>query len=114
MIEITYDFKNLDIEVKGHANSAPNGEDLICATVSGLTVTLACALKDAKRQGMVKDLTLDLNEGDAHIKAVPEKGHERDVMIMFSTILNGYDALSISFGDYVSFKPKVGIRESTN
>ena len=114
MIDITYDFKNFDLTVKGHANSAPMGEDLICATVSGLTVALSCTLKDAKSQGMIDDLTLDFNEGDAHIKAVPTKGHERDVMIMFSTIFNGYDALSISFKDYVSFKPKVGIRENTN
>ena len=114
MIEITYDFKGTELFVKGHANSAPMGEDLVCATVSGLTVALACTLKDAKRQEMLDDLTIDLEDGNAHIKAVPKKGFERDVMIMFSTVFNGYDALSISFKDYVSFKPRVGIRESTN
>jgi len=114
MIEITYDFKNLDITVKGHANSAPMGEDLICGSVSTLAVTLGESLKDAKRQDMIEDLTLEFNEGDAHIKAVPKNGYERDVMIMFSTILNGFDALSHAFGEFVSFKPKVGIRENTN
>ena len=55
MIDITYDFKNFDLTVKGHANSAPMGEDLICATVSGLTVALSCTFKDAKSQGMIDD-----------------------------------------------------------
>lgn len=57
------------IEVKGHANAAPHGEDIVCAGVSALTIHLVNALTEivklnsrqlqyAVREGYVK-ITVD-------------------------------------------------------
>lgn len=34
------------IRVQGHANTAPKGQDIVCAAVSALTLTLIRGLKD--------------------------------------------------------------------
>ena len=105
MIKITYNLKKHEVKIKGHANSAPMGEDLICAGISTLTVALSRALKEAKSQGLIDELTLDLDDGDTHVKAKPKEEAVPTVNTIFTTILNGYDAMSISFPQYVSFTP---------
>ena len=106
MIKISYNQKKRELKVKGHSNDAPYGEDLICAGISTLTVALACALKDAKRQGFIEeDMIMDFESGDTHIKVKPTEGNEPIVDTIFTTILNGYDAMSISFPRNVSFTP---------
>lgn len=105
MIKITYNHKKMELKVKGHANAAPAGDDLVCAGVSTLTVALACALKDAGNQGFIEDMILDVDAGDAHIKVKPKEGAEELLRVIFTTILNGYDALGISYPQYVSFTP---------
>lgn len=113
MINIEYDFgKSIKLHIKGHANAAPYGEDIYCAGVSALTVALSCALKDAKSQGFLDVLKIDLKGGDTHIRAVPKKGHEALVATIFTTIFNGYDAMSMEYPEYVSFKPR-GVEKST-
>ena len=107
MIKIKHSFSNsLEVDIEGHSGAAPMGEDLYCAGISVLTVALACALKDAKSQGYIEELSLDVREGDTHIKAIPKVGFEPIVQTIFTTIFNGYDAMSISFPDYVSFQPR--------
>lgn len=104
MIRITYNCKNYEVKVKGHANCAPKGEDPICAGISTLTMTLSCALKQAKEQGIITDLDVEMTDGKTHIKAVPKEGYEENVRTIFTTIFNGYDAFSLDFPEYVSFK----------
>ncbi len=65
MIQITVK-RNPDIvsiEVKGHAQSASYGNDLVCAIVSGIITGLANALYE-----MVHEEDIVLEEGHAKIK----------------------------------------------
>jgi uncharacterized protein YsxB (DUF464 family) len=55
--------KIIEIEVKGHANSAEYGKDLICAAVSAIMIGGANSLQD-------KDYDFKMDEGHAYIKAL--------------------------------------------
>lgn len=52
-----YSFRS--IEIKGHANSAPHGEDLICAAVSAIVTGCANNIND------LKAIEVKLDEGHA-------------------------------------------------
>jgi len=55
--------KIIEIEVKGHANSAEYGKDLVCAAISAIITGGANSLLD-------KDYDFKLDEGHAYIKAL--------------------------------------------
>lgn len=104
MINIVYDQKNMELKIDGHANSAPMGEDLVCAGVTVLTVALGCALQDAKTQGLLEEYVHEDKNGLMRIKAVPKEEYVGNIKIIFATILNGYDALGSTYKEYVTFK----------
>jgi uncharacterized protein YsxB (DUF464 family) len=60
------------LEVKGHANSAPKGEDLVCSAVSAIVIGGLNALNDEKG-----DYETKIDEGYVSIKALkPVKEHD--------------------------------------
>ena len=77
--------KITSLTVKGHANSAPKGEDLVCAAVSSVLVGGCNALKEPNC------FAIKLNEGDA---SIVEKKHANEhdyevletLMVQFKTI----------------------------
>ena len=79
------DGKIINLTVKGHANSAPKGEDLVCAAVSSVLVGGCNALKEPNCYA------IKLNEGDASIveKCIANE-HDYEVLetmlIQFKTI----------------------------
>ena len=88
MIKITASRNNgkiTSLTVKGHANSAPYGEDLVCAAVSSILVGGCNALKEPNC------FAIKLNEGDASISELSiANKHDYEVletmMIQFKTI----------------------------
>ena len=79
------DGKIINLTVKGHANSAPHGEDLVCAAVSSVLVGGCNALKEPNC------FAIKLNEGDASITEKSNANeHDYEVletmMIQFKTI----------------------------
>jgi len=88
MIKITATRNNgkiVSLTVKGHANSAPKGEDLVCAAVSSVLVGGCNALTSPNC------FAIKLDSGDASIveKSIANK-HDYEVletmMIQFKTI----------------------------
>lgn len=88
MIKITAtrkDGKIIDLIVKGHANSAPKGEDLVCAAVSSVLVGGCNALQNPNC------FAIKLDSGDAQIKELKHASkHDYEVLetmiIQFKTI----------------------------
>ena len=88
MIKITATRNNgkiISLTVKGHANSAPHGEDLVCAAVSSILVGGCNALNEHNC------FAIRLNEGDASITEVSHANeHDYEVletmMIQFKTV----------------------------
>ncbi len=92
-IQIKAKHGHVSIDVSGHANAAPKGEDVICAGVSTLLLTLCEALTRAN----VQDYDYRLGEGDAHIEFQKNKASKP---ILF-TVMCGFKFLADSYPQYV-------------
>lgn len=102
MIRIKYNRKLNTLKMKGHAGSAEEGKDLICAAATTLAYTLAQNLKIAERQGCVEDLEIILEPGDARISCRPTDDLET-VQCMFETVRTGFLLLEGNYPDFIKF-----------
>ena len=92
MIKIEATRKNgkiVSLSVKGHANSAPKGEDLVCAAVSSILVGGCNALNRPNC------FAIKLDSGDASIKELDHANeHDYEVLeimlVQFKTIEESY------------------------
>ena len=87
-------FKSL--EVKGHANSAPHGEDLICAAVSSIVTGGLNNLNNPK------DFNLKLSEGYAYVEAKDSISSHDEVVI--ETIITSLKTIEESYGKFIQIK----------
>ena len=87
-------FKSL--EVKGNANSAPHGEDLICAAVSSILTGGVNNLENPK------DFVLKLDEGYAYIEAKDSISSHDEVVI--ETIITSLKTIEESYGKFIQIK----------
>ena len=87
-------FKSL--EVKGHANSAPHGEDLVCAGVSSV---LTGGLNNLENP---KDFNIILDEGHSLVE-VKDSISSHDEIVM-ETIIAGLKTIEESYGKFIQIK----------
>lgn len=104
MIKVVYKRKNHTLTVKGHAKSAENGHDLVCASASVLCYTLASALSDMKKSGDVKKCVIDLTAGNSTLSCKPYSNVESVVHLVFMTICRGFALLSRDYPDFINFE----------
>lgn len=107
MIEVKYDI-NKDkcaLYVTGHANSAPKGEDLICASASILALTLAKVIDDS-RDKLKKEPCLELKDGTAKIVWTPMRAYAAALYNSFYTIITGYRVLASEYPEYITVEKK--------
>ena len=84
------------LEVKGHANSAPHGEDLVCAEVSAV---ITGGFNNLKHH---QDYELKLAEGYALFKSdSPLDGHDEAVI---ETIICGLKTICEANPKFISVK----------
>lgn len=112
MIEVTlkHDEKNkyLRLEVKGHANSAPIGEDLVCASASILTYTLDQIVLVAEKEGkLASKPVVKIDNGDA-VVACRCKGDDAytELIHAFYVVQIGYYLLQHNFPEYITVSVK--------
>lgn len=96
MIRVEYDAPALRLWVEGHAQSGPPGQDLVCAAVSGLTVTLAEALRQMESQGRGA-AELRIGSGSAFLAFRPEAEHQKEARIRMETVFLGLRLLGEKF-----------------
>jgi len=104
MIVAKYDRKHLTLTVKGHAQSAEAGKDLICAAASILVYTLAgnvAQLSADKKQ--VRRPVVKIKEGNSEISCDPVHGMRSIVTVIFDSICSGFDVLQQRYPDFVSY-----------
>ena len=87
-------FKSL--EIKGHSNSAPYGEDLICAAVSAVITGGANALDNKK------GFEIKLKEGDALIRAKETVSSHDEVVL--ETIIVGLKTIAEGNEKFIQIK----------
>lgn len=101
MITVIYDDKFLALSVDGHAGYAPKGQDIICSSVSILTLTLATYVK--KSEEMLEDVTLELEDGSSYIQITPKKDYHEGCKAVFDAICEGYKLLAKNEPKYVEY-----------
>ena len=84
------------LEVKGHANSAPHGEDLVCAGVSAI---LGGGFNNLKNH---KDYEIKLDEGYALFKTTSQLDAHDEVVI--ETIVCGLNTICEENPKFIEIK----------
>lgn len=105
MVKIHFwkDENSIHMKVKGHANTAPKGQDLVCASASMLVYTVAQALTFMNEQGYMKEKPkLKMREGKASICAVPKEEYWAEVLHTFWVAQCGAHLLAKNYPEEVS------------
>ena len=98
MVEIQY--KKGAITVKGHAGSGRYGQDLVCAGVSALILTLAEAVKRWEEKKLLECREITLSSGQAVIRW---SDAENQVKLGIEGICAGFARLAKLYPEYVRY-----------
>ena len=105
MIKISFwqeDDGSVHMKVKGHANTAPKGQDLVCASASMLVYTVAQAMTYMYEQGYLKEKPkLKMREGKASVVAKPKEDYRAEVLHSYWTAQCGAHVLAKNYPEAV-------------
>ena len=104
MVDIVYYRRFNRVTVRGHAGTAPAGQDLVCAAVSTLTYTLAENVAQLHRWRKVAKPKIRLENGDAEISCVPAAACRSAVMDVFEAVCIGFALLEEKYPDVISYR----------
>lgn len=92
-----------EIIVSGHAGFADHGEDIVCAAVSVLTISILNGLTEIVGR---KDLGEVIEEGYVHffIPQVDDEPMKMKTDTLISTYLLGIRGIKEAYGDYIQFE----------
>lgn len=107
MIEVTYYRQYNRVTVKGHAGSGPEGHDLVCAAASALALTLAGNVSYMEAQEAVRNVIINLNEGDTEIQCTPYRRYKDSVEQIYRAICVGFELLATKYPDNISYDVRV-------
>ena len=94
---------SIHMKVNGHANAAPYGEDLICASASMLVYTVAQAMTFYHEQGFLKEKPkIKIREGKATVHALPKEDYYAETLHTFWVAQCGAHVLAKNYPEYVS------------
>lgn len=94
MIIVRYNRKEATMTIKGHAQTAPKGEDLVCAAASTLGFTLVAVAQDEAGKFLP---SISQRSGELRVSCKPTTASKR----VMDTIFTGYELLSNQYPDAV-------------
>ena len=97
MIKVTYETDKgqfTSLEVKGHAQSAEPGKDLVCSAVSAVTIGGLNALHNSKK-------TLSIKIKDGYVLIAKSGDIENEDEVVLRTILVQLETIARDYGKYV-------------
>ena len=98
-VEIAYRGKGLSsLLIKGHANTAPAGKDLVCAAVSAIAIGALNALEN------VDDYEIEVDEGLVKVE-IPGALSEHDETV-FETLIVQLKTIEVSYQEAISIKER--------
>lgn len=104
MITVIYDSKHLALSVEGHSGYAPMGQDIICSSVSILTMTLATFAERMEGEGiLIEKATIELDNGSSYISIKPKTICYTRCKTVFDAICEGYKLLAENEPNYVQY-----------
>lgn len=98
MINIYYNRKEMRLSFKGHAKSAPKGEDLVCAAASILAFTAMQAVEG--REDLFFPSILQ-SDGEISISCNPKDGQIGRCKDILDTVFTGCEILANRYPEYV-------------
>lgn len=99
MIKVLITYKNdkvSSLEVKGHANSAKLGKDLVCSAVSAVIIGGLNNIQDVK--------TMDINISDGHVLVRILKPISYHDEIVIETIIASLETIRIEEPNFIDIK----------
>jgi uncharacterized protein YsxB (DUF464 family) len=107
MIKAKFYTKNdsIHMTMKGHAKSAPHGEDLICASATMMAYTVAQAVQFMQEQGKLqKKPKISLKNGSATIIATPKEEDYAEALHTFWVAQCGIHLLAHNYPQNVTLE----------
>ena len=93
----------IHMKVKGHADTAPNGADLVCASATMLVYTVAQALVFMHEQGQLEEKPhIKIREGKAVVVAKPKEDYFAEALHTFWVAQCGAHTLASNYPEAVS------------
>lgn len=98
------EYRMLTLTVKGHADYAEHGKDIVCSAATILTYMVAQEVIDADNTGKLDgNPQVTLEEGDSAIACSCNSESSYDEMLgVFRGSLTGFKLLSNSYSDHIS------------
>ena len=104
MIEVIYYRQYNRVTVKGHAGAGPEGHDLVCAAVSAIALTLAGNVSYMEAQEAVRNVIMNIEEGNVEIECLPYNRYKQSVEQIFRAICVGFELLATKYPGNISYK----------
>lgn len=96
---------SIHMTIKGHANSAPKGEDLICSAATMLAYTVAQAVQFLhSKDKLLKKPKIQIREGEATVIATPREDAYAETLMVFWTAQCGMHVLSHNYPEHVKLE----------
>lgn len=103
MIRITWYPEYRQLTIEGHAEAAPKGEDIVCASVSAIWHTLAANAMCWKDHGYLMDLRMQEIEGYCKLSWVPRSRYRNILSTIAAAIVLGLEELANSYPEFIEF-----------
>lgn len=95
----------LVLVLEGHAGSAPEGEDLICAAASILAYTAAQEVREMEKAGKLrKRPRVELAKGLCRVTCTPRTEAQSEALHTYKVVQTGLRLLAESFPEQVALK----------
>jgi len=104
MIRVVYHRGYYKLNIDGHAQSGDAGHDLVCAAASILAYTLAANVLELEAMGHVRDMSIDLDPGQAEIKCCPRTRFKAPIQMIYDSICAGFALLAQQYQDNISYE----------
>ena len=96
---------SIHMTLKGHAGTAPKGEDLVCSAATMLAYTVAQAVTFMFEQGMLKKKPkIFIKNGEAVIVATPQDENRAEVLHTFWVAQCGIHVLAHNYPQNVKLE----------
>lgn len=103
MIDIEYYRGYNRLTVHGHAGSAEEGKDLVCAAVSALVLTAVANVRRMEEKGCTYSTAVTVDKGDAEIQVNPKAYFRLSIMQIMDAICAGFEVLANEYPEYVRY-----------
>ena len=106
MIYAKFDFTNNQYNkftISGHAESGPYGHDLVCSTVSALTIGTANNI--SRLANVEPEIESNEEEGgflELTLPAIEDKTEKQTVQILLASLFYSLSDIEDSYGEYIS------------